>query len=88
MSLNRKGLSSALSADDVNPLAIIIPVVIVTVVIMVVMGRRNASAAEETAQNVNSSTRKMALSFVINLLENDMMRRGVIMGLKVARSRM
>jgi len=28
------------------------------------------------------------LSFLINALENDMMRRGIIMGLKVARSRM
>ncbi len=88
MSLHRKGLSGALSGDEMNPLAIIIPVVIVAVAIMIVTRRRSASAAEEAAKSVNNTSRKMLLSFVINILENDMMRRGVIMGLKMARSRM
>ena len=83
-----------LRMDAMNPLAMLAPVVIVALALLVLSrrrdsGARKARAAANGATRLESdTTRKMMLTFVINALENDWMRRAVVMGLKVARSRM
>lgn len=77
-----------------NPLSIIVPVVILGLVIVVLAGRKNTSAVEkagatagQAARKGRSSTRRAALTLAISALENDALRRVVIMGLKIARNR-
>ena len=79
----------------VNPLAFIVPVVILVVVVTLVARRRNTGVAAragdgagKAARRGRSSTRRMMVGVLINALENDLARRALIMGLKVARSRM
>ena len=82
-----------LRMDAMNPLAMLAPVVIVALALLVLSRRRDSGAKARAAANgaarlESDTTRKMMLTFVINALENDWMRRAVVMGLKVARSRM
>ena len=84
-----------MQAEGVNPLAFIVPVVILAVVVAVVMGRRNATVldkvgdgAQRTARRGRNTPRRMAIGLFINALENDLARRALIMGLKIARNRM
>ena len=51
-------------------------------------GTRAGRAARRARRRGRSTTRRVILTFVINALENDAMRRAVIMGLKLARSRL
>lgn len=82
-------------AQGVNPLAFVVPVVILIVVIAVLAGRRNGNAVQKAAGGARSaarrggnSPRRLMVGVLINALENDLARRAVIMGLKVARNRM
>ena len=81
--------------EGVNPLTFIVPVVILAIVVAVVMGRRNTTpldkagdGARRAARRGRNTPRRMAIGLLINALENDLARRALIMGLKVARSRM
>ncbi len=85
----------SMQAEGVNPLAFIVPVVLLAVVVAVVVGRRNNTALDKVGEGARRATRRgrntprrMALGFLINALENDLARRVLIMGLKIARSRM
>lgn len=86
--LNRNRATSALNMDEVNPLPLIVVGAVIILALVLVGRRRGANAAQEAAHTANESGRKMLLSFAINALENDMARRAIIMGLKMARSRM
>lgn len=94
MSSNRdQGDSFApLRMDSMNPLAILVPVAIVALTLLVLSRRRDKSTVAEAASSArdaqSDTTRKLMLTFAINALENDWMRRAVIMGLKIARNRM
>jgi hypothetical protein len=85
----------SVQAEGVNPLAFIVPVVILAVVVAVVMGRRNTTALDKAGDSARRATRRgrntprrMAIGVLINALENDLARRALIMGLKIARNRM
>lgn len=97
--VNRERVGPALMARAVNPLAMLVPVLIIGIVVFALSKRQSASAAVRKAGDMagratrqaekrrGNASRRMILGLLINALENDMARRGVIMGLKFARSR-
>ena len=86
-------------SGGVPPLAYIAPIVIASVLLFLLSRRNNpstanraAGAVRETAQDVSrkggSASRRALLTLIINALENDALRRVVLIGLKFARDRM
>lgn len=74
----------------INPLALLVPILIVGAIVFM-LRRRTESAVGETSRDrrkESDTPRKMILTLAINAIENDMARRVVVMGLKMARSRM
>lgn len=84
----RKGMAGMGAA---SPLAIVVPLVIVGLIFIVLAGRRGAAAAEKNEKKEPTAggvPLKMLLSVAIQLLDNDIGRRVVLMGLKAARNHM
>lgn len=82
-------------SEGMNPLAFVVPVIILAIVVTVIARRRNNNAldavgdgARRVTRKGGSGTRRLMIGVLINALENDLARRAVIMGLKIARSRM
>lgn len=81
-----------------TPLLVLAPVVIIGIALLLVMRRRNNGIAKVSAEAGKTARRagrkqketrqRMVITLLINALENDMLRRGLVMGLKVARSRL
>lgn len=86
-----------LGAVLARSLRTVLPMVVAALVITVLLRRRKdgstpaASAQARSDHRGHGSShpaRKMAVSLLIGVLENDMMRRAALKGLKVARDRM
>lgn len=97
--VKRDGASPSLALRAVNPAAMLVPLLIIGLIVFALSRRQGVSAAARKAGDMagratrqaekrkGNATRRMVLSLLINMLENDMARRGLIMGLKVARNR-
>ena len=95
--LDRVESAGSLSLDDVNPVAIALPLVLVGAA-LVLMSRRRAEssgiaagaghARPRSRRAARNSPRRFLLTMAITLLENDAARRGVILALKMVRNRL
>ena len=100
MSSNRdENDASSTTINRFAPLVILVPIGLMAIGLLVASRRQGASDVEKAgaargragrrARPRHRVARQRALiTLLINALENDMMRRGIIVGLKIARSRM